>query len=164
MRIMKYLLVVFVTLMLAACSVAPATQSKPQAASPTAVNTTAPQKTSTDPVVKFLLTSAAGDFHDHGPKGPLRFRNVRVGHVTNDGKESYRMCGEFLREGDKAEWTPFSTIKTSGYEQYLGGGAATYCPASILWDTQDDLSASLQSQLDSLGPGKQPNSKNNANK
>jgi len=147
---MKYLLVVFVTLMFAACGTAPATQSNPPAVSPTAVNTTAPQQASIDPVVKFLLTSAASDFHDHGPKGPLHFRNVRVGHVTTDGKESYRMCGEFLREGDKAEWTPFSTIKTSGYEQYLGGGAATYCPATIIWDTQDDLSASLQSQLDSL--------------
>jgi len=161
---MKYLLVVFVTLMFAACSTAPATQSKPQAPSPTVVNTTAPQQASIAPVVKFLLTSAASDFHDHGPKGPLHFRNVRVGHVTNDGKQSYRMCGEFLREGDKAEWTPFSTIKTSGYEQYLGGGAATYCPASIIWDTQDDLSSTLQSQLDSLGPGSQSNSKNNANK
>jgi len=64
------------------------------------------------------------------------------------------LCGEFLREGEKAEWTPFATIKTSGYEQYLGGGAAAYCAASpIIWDTRDDLSASLQTQLDSLPKG-----------
>ena len=159
MRIMKYLLVVFVTLMFAACGTAPATQSNPPAVSPTAVNTTAPQQASIDPVVKFLLTSAASDFHDHGPKGPLHFRNVRVGHVTDPkGEAQYRLCGEFLRDGDKAEWTPFATIKTSGYEQYVGQTA--YCSdSSLVWATQGDLSTSLQGQLDSLGTSNQTNSK-----
>jgi hypothetical protein len=135
---MKYLLVVFVTLAFAACGTAPATQSKPQAASPTAVNTTtAPPQASIDPVVKFLLTSAAGDFHDHGPKGPLHFRNVRLGHVMDaKGEAQYRLCGELFREGDKAEWTPFATIKTSGYEQYVG--PTTYCPDSLTWDSLDE--------------------------
>jgi len=107
-----------------------------------------------------LLTSAARDFREHGPKGPFHFRNVRVGHLTTDGKESYRLCGEFLLEGDKTEWTPFATIKTSGYEQYIGGQAANYCQgSSFVWDSEGDLSPSLQSQLDSPGPANQLNSK-----
>jgi len=150
--LMRYLVILLLAVFfLAACGTAPATQSKPQAASPTQVNASEPQKTSIDPVVKFLLTSAASDFHDHGPKGPLHFRNVRIGRLMTDGKESYRLCGEFLREEDKAEWTPFATIKTSGYEQYIGGQATGYCQgSSFVWDTQGDLSSSLQSQLESL--------------
>ena len=144
---MRYLLALFATLFFAACGTAPATSSKSPAASPTQVNASEPNQTSIDPVVKFLLTSAASDFHDHGPKAPLQFRNVRVGHVMSDGKESYRLCGEFLQEGNNTEWTPFATIKTSGYEQYIG--PTTYCSGSIAWDTPD-LSASLQTQLDSL--------------
>lgn len=144
---MRYLLALFATLFFAACGTVPATSSKSPAPGSTQVNASEPQKTSTDPVVKFLLMSAASDFRDHGPKPPLQFRNVRVGHVMSDGKESYRLCGEFLREGDKAGWTPFATIKTSGYEQYIG--PTTYCSASVTWDTPD-LSASLQTQLDSL--------------
>jgi len=120
-----------------------------------------PQKTSIEPIQKFLLSSAASDFHDHGPNGPLQFRNLRVGHITgSDGKESYRLCGELLRVSDgNNEWVPFVTIKTSGYEQYLGGGATTYCPPSIVWDTEGDLSSALHSQLDSLPAVNQSNKK-----
>ena len=144
---MRYLLALFTTLLFAACGTAPVASNQSQTPNPTAVNAPAPNPASIDPVVKFLLTSAASDFHERGPKGPLRFRDVRVGHVMADGKESYRLCGEFLREGDNAEWTPFATIKTSGYEQYIG--PTTYCSGSITWDTPD-LSSSLQTQLDSL--------------
>ena len=150
---MRYLITLFTTLFIAACSSAPIASNQSRTPNPTAVNVPAPSQESIDAIVKFLLTSAAGDFHDHGPKGRLRFRNVRVGHLTTDGKESYRLCGEFLQEGDKAEWTRFATIKTSGYEQYIGGGAETYCPASIIWDTQGDLSSSLQNQVDALLEG-----------
>ena len=48
-------------------------------------------------VVEFLLTSAATDFHTQRPAGPVRFREVRVGHVmTPSGEDQYRLCGEFL--------------------------------------------------------------------
>jgi hypothetical protein len=63
------------------------------------------------------------------------------------------LCGEFLagQESGSAEGTPFVTIKTSGYEQYVGAQAAvTYCQRpAVMWD-KDDLSTSLQSRLDSL--------------
>jgi hypothetical protein len=65
----------------------------------------------------------------------------------------YRLCGQFLpaQEPGKAEWTPFATIKTSHYEQYIEAQAAGFCQnSSFIWDSVDDLSSSLQSRLDSL--------------
>ncbi len=63
------------------------------------------------------------------------------------------LCGQFLPEGGpgSAEGTPFVTIKTSGYEQYVGAqAAARYCQGpSVTWD-KGDLSATLQSRFDSL--------------
>jgi hypothetical protein len=63
------------------------------------------------------------------------------------------LCGQFLpaQDGGKVEWTPFATIKTSGYEQWIGAQAEGYCQgSSVIWDKVEDLSPSLQSRLDSL--------------
>jgi hypothetical protein len=151
---MRYLAVLFATIVLAACSTAPATRSGSQAASPAQVLTPELQKASTDPVVQFLLAAAATDFHAHRPPDPVRFRDVRIGHAMSPSREAqYMLCGQFLPapEGGKAEWTPFATIKTSGYEQWIGTQAAGFCQrSSVIWDKEGDLSPSLQSRLDSL--------------
>jgi hypothetical protein len=106
-----------------------------------------------NPSVEFLLASAAADFHAHPSPYPARFREVHSGYVTNpDGTRGYRLCGEFLPVGDsgKAEWMAFVTIRTSGYEQYLGAQASSTCNrARTVWDKRD-LSPSLQSRLDAL--------------
>lgn len=63
------------------------------------------------------------------------------------------LCGQFLgaRDGGSVVWTPFATIKTSGYEQWIGGQATRFCQdSSVTWDTVGDLSSSLKSGLDSL--------------
>jgi len=150
----RYLAVLFATLVLAACSMAPVTRSESQAVSATQVLAPELQKASIDSVVQFLLTAAATDFHAHRPPDPVRFRDVRIGHViTPSGEKRYMLCGQFLpaQEGGKAEWTPFATIKTSGYEQWIGGQAAAFCQdSSVIWDKVSDLSSSLQSRLDSL--------------
>ena len=139
---MRYLAVLFTTLGLAACSRASVTRSESQAVSSTI-----------DSVGRFLLTAAATDFHTHRPPDPVRFRDVRIGQVmTPSGEEQYILCGQFLpaQEGGKAEWTPFATIKTSGYEQWIGAQAAVVCQgSSVIWDKVGDLSSSLQSRLDS---------------
>jgi hypothetical protein len=118
----------------------PVTRSESQAVSPA--------------VVQILLTAAATDFHTHRPPGPVRFRDVRTGYlITPSGEKEYRLCGQFLpaQEAGKAEWTPFATIKTSDYEQYLGAQAAAYRQdSSVIWDNVGVLSSSLQSRLDSL--------------
>jgi len=137
---MRYLSVLFATLVLAGCSTAPVPHSESKAVTPG--------------VVQFLLTAAADDFHSHRPLEPVRFRDVRVGHVMSPtGEEQYRLCGQFLPapQGGKAEWTPFATIKSSGYEQYIGALAASFRQdQSVIWDDVDDLSSSLQSRLESL--------------
>lgn len=153
-RTMRRLAVPFATLLLAACSTAPATRSESQAPSSTQVLPPKLQKASLDSVVQFLLTAAATDFRAHRPPDPGRFRDVRIGHaMTPSGEAQYMLCGEFLpiQEGAKAEWTPFATIKTSGYEQWIGAQAAAFCRGpSVIWDEGRDLSSSLQSRFDSL--------------
>jgi hypothetical protein len=106
-----------------------------------------------DPSVDFLLTAAANDFHAHAPPMPARFRNVRSGYVmTADGTRQYMLCGEFLplQEGARPEWAFFATVKTSGYEQVLGGQTVGLCARTPVTWNQGDLSSSLQSRLDSL--------------
>jgi hypothetical protein len=151
---MRYLAVLFATLVLAACSKAPVSRNESQAVSSTPVLAPEPQNASIDSVVQFLLTSAATDFHTHRPPDPVRFRDVRIGHfMTPSGEKQYMLCGQLLPapEGGKAEWMPFATIKTSGYEQWIGAQATGYCErSSVIWDNVGDLSSSLQSRLDSL--------------
>ena len=140
---MRYPAIPVSTLVLAACGPAPGTR-----------NVSDRPITSVDSVTQFLITAAATDFHAHRPPHPARFRDVRVGHAnTASGEEQFRLCGEFLPAQDegKAKWTPFVTIKTSGYEQWLGAEAARFCQdSSVTWDQGGDLSSSLQSRLDSL--------------
>lgn len=153
---MRYLAVVLATLILTACNTAPSMRTESPAPSPTVVIVPQQQETSLDSVVEFLLTSAAKDFHDNGPSGPLRFREVHVGHLTSaNGEGHYMLCGEFLstKEGN-TDWISFATIKTSGYEQWNGAHADGYCQrASVKWDSEGDLSPTLQSRFDSLRQG-----------
>ena len=151
---MRYLAILFTTLCLAACRTALVTRSESEAVRPGQVLAPEVQQASLDSAVQFLLTAAATDFHTHRPPDPVRFRDVRIGHVmTPGGEEQYMLCGQFLpaQEGGKAEWTPFATVKTSGYEQWIGAQAAGFCQgSSVIWDKVGDVSVSLQDRLDSL--------------
>ena len=112
--------------------------------------TPTPSAESFETVKEFLLTSAATDFHEHQPPYPAKFRKVKIGHIGDTTKSgAWRLCGEFLpsEDGDKAEWIGFATIKTSGYEQYIGS-ATTYCThKDIIWDNTN-LSTPLKKKLD----------------
>ena len=138
---MRTLAIIFTTIALVSCSKAP-------------IPRTEPQNARIDSVVQFLLTSAATDFHTHGPSPNLRFRDVYVRHVISSREdEQYMLCGQFLseKEGNTGEWTPFTTIKTSGYEQWLGAQAVGFCQnASVIPENEGDLSSLLQSRFDSL--------------
>lgn len=151
---MRYLAVLLVTLLLAACSTAPRTHRASPESSPSQGLAPDVQPTSLDSVAQFLITAAATDFHTHRPPDPVRFRDVRLGHVmTADGAAQYILCGQFLpaQEAGAAEWMPFATIKTSPYEQWLGVQATGLCQnASVVWDEVGDLSSSLQRRLDAL--------------
>src|SRR5215475_8308387 len=104
---MRHLVVLFITLVLAACSTAPVKRGESQASStqgPAPELQTAPGES----LVEFLLTAAATDFHTHRPF-PGGFRDVRIGHaITSSGEKQYMLCGQFLpmKDGGKAEWMP----------------------------------------------------------
>ena len=110
------------------------------------------QAASTDPaVVDSLITWAATDFRAQRAPKPVRFRAVQSGYVVITGDErQYRLCGEFspASEGD-ADWIPFATIRTSRYEQWLGGQALGFCNDAALVRHAEDLSARMLSRFDS---------------
>jgi hypothetical protein len=94
--------------------------------------------------IDYLLDSAAADFRTHPPKA-LAFRKVYFGQFDGDRKTQYELCGEFqvAKPGGKTEWMHFVTIRTSGYEQYIGGQASSFCTREgMSWD-EDDWSAEL---------------------
>ena len=103
--------------------------------------------------VEYLLTSAATDIsHMQSLARPVRFREVRTGYVMSSATEKqYMLCGSFspAQETGEARWIPFVTIKTSGYEQYLGAQAVSFCTRPLVtWDKRD-LSSALQGRFES---------------
>ncbi len=101
--ILRYLAVLFTTMILAACGTAPDTSNATRAASPPQVLAPELRNASIDSVVQFLLTAAATDFRLHGPSGPIRFREVRIGHVlTPDSGNSTGCAASFCARRQKA--------------------------------------------------------------
>jgi hypothetical protein len=122
--------------------------------SPDSVSFTETQNASLDSMVHFLLDASAKDFHDHQPPHPVSFRNVQLRNLTGSkGENHYMICGQFLEQDkqNKDGWTSFATIKTSGYEQWIGNQSLTYCQDSkpVSYKT-NDLSAALKIRVDSL--------------
>jgi hypothetical protein len=98
-----------------------------------------------DTVVQFLITSASNDFRNHQPPTPVDFRNVKIGYIKSpNSKKTFLLCGEFLSQENK-EWIEFTTIKTSGYEQYLG--KTQYCQDATMVLTDENLSVELKNKL-----------------
>ena len=130
------------------------THSESKPASSTKVIANKLYAASIDSVIQFLLNSAANDFRTHGPSGPLRFRDVRIGYsMTHGGEKRYQLCGQFfqVKKEGKAQWIPFVTIKTSGYEQWIGDNTKAFCKDStVKWEKVGDLSTSLQNRLNSM--------------
>lgn len=97
-----------------------------------------------------LLTSSASDFATHGPS-PGQFRNVHLRYADkDDGVRVYMLCGQFLPAGEAAaRWTPFQTIRTDPYEQWIGAMAEAACEhASPVPGVDGDLSQALRARLD----------------
>jgi hypothetical protein len=86
-------------------------------------------------VVEFLVTSAAKDFKTAGGNPPTAIRAARIGYFAESGKGNFLLCGSF-KSGPrtKEQWAHFATIKTSDYEQWIGGTAKAYCEQrTIKW-------------------------------
>ena len=97
-------------------------------------------------VVEFLMTSSAKDFMSSGDNLPTAIRAARIGYFAESGKGHFLLCGSFKSgPGPKAKWTHFATIKTSDYEQWLGGTAKAYCEQrTIKWYSGDHSAALMQ--------------------
>jgi len=150
---MRYLHM-FALIVSLACSTASLRRSESQPQSPSQTQETELREAALDSVVQFLLNAAATDFHAHRPPDPVRFRQVRLGHITTSSEEKqYLLCGQFQprQQEGMVEWISFTIIKTSGYEQWLGGQAEAFCrKASVIWDKVSDLSDDLLSRYHSL--------------
>jgi hypothetical protein len=95
-------------------------------------------------IVEYLLDAAAGDFHKHGP-APAAFRNVRFGKIEAEGSTMFLVCGEVqpVAGRDAGKWVEFATLKTSGYEQWLGAQGGGWCNRpGTSWEAAD-LSSEL---------------------
>ena len=148
---MRYLVTLIAAFGVSACGGA-ASRGKAAAPGTASVAASTSQDASRDSALEFLINAAARDFHDHRPPEPAQFRQVRLGYVVaSGGGRQYKLCGEFLpkQERGKAEWMPFATIKTSGYEQWLGPQAVAYCQG-VTWDSAGDMSAQLWSRFESV--------------
>ncbi|MCF0056349.1 hypothetical protein [Dyadobacter sp. CY356] len=98
-----------------------------------------------DSIVKFLIISASNDFLNHQPPKPIDFRNVKIGYIESPNSvKTFVLCGEFLSQENK-DWKEFTTIKTSGYEQYLG--KTQYCQDAKMVLTDENLSVELKKKL-----------------
>ncbi len=150
---MRPLSTLLAPLLFVACTWTPAAHISPQVASAAPATASEAQVGPAEGVLHFLLAAAVKDFRAHRPPYPARFRSVRLGHVTTkSGSNQYLLCGEFFPPagGSHSEWTAFATIKTSGYDQWIGGQAASLCQRpSVRWDEKEDLSSELQRRLDS---------------
>lgn len=98
-----------------------------------------------DSIIQFLITSSATDFNEHKPPTVIDVRNIKVGYISTDNEKMHLICGEYLSQ-EKNEWESFTTIKTSGYEQYIG--TTTYCKdATFIKTDSEKLSEEIKNKL-----------------
>lgn len=98
-----------------------------------------------DTVVQFLITAASKDFRKHRQQTPIDFRNLKIGYLKSpNGEKVFILCGEFLSQANK-EWIDFTTIKTMGYEQYIG--KTQYCQDATMVLTDENLSVELKNNF-----------------
>ncbi len=149
---MRRLIASIAAVLLAGCCFLELAQALPQptGSGPSVVSTAQ----SADSAREFLMNSAAGDFHAQTQGRPSEFRHVRFGHLSDaaNGKDQYLLCGEYSAApaGEAAKWIPFVTIKTSGYEQYVGTQAQSLCDRPTIQWNKEDLTATLQKRWSAL--------------
>ena len=101
-----------------------------------------------DSIIQFLIHSAAKDFNDHQPPTAIDIRNVNAGYISSGKDTMYLICGELLSK-EESNWIQFVTIKTSGYEQYIGDNM--YCQKATFEKIDNDkLSDKIKQKLNAL--------------
>jgi|APEBP8051072433_1049376.scaffolds.fasta_scaffold03945_4 hypothetical protein len=99
---------------------------------------------------EFLLASAASDFTVSEGNRRVEVRDVHLRYQEgDDGTMYFMLCGQFQStgEGRIRGWSDFATIKTEGYEQWLGSQAKSHCLEAKRARTTADLSAELNARL-----------------
>lgn len=104
--------------------------------------------TASDTIKTFLMNSTVQDFYKNKQNSSVEFRNVFLKLYET---ETYLICGEFLEKKQPEKWVDFATLKTEGYELWIGGNATTYCnDAKTISSSTEDLATLLNTQLKSL--------------
>lgn len=118
------------------------------------IPSTVTQNDTIDAVVKSIIDISANDFFKNQQPLPTAFRNVTFKYSIKPSKEIlYFLCGEFSTQNNQknGEWTHFTTIKNSDYEQWIGPSGLTYCETSKeIPFSKIDLSTELENKLNSL--------------
>ena len=101
-----------------------------------------------DDAVAYLVEAAATDFRTHVAPTGATFRNVHPGVMQGEnGSAMTLICGEYLLDENADRWDTFATLRTEGYENWVGGAAATYCASSdTQLETHNDLAEALNQQ------------------
>jgi hypothetical protein len=151
-KMQLFISVLFLTLLFVACHT---TSDKKQTNLPQVNSESIPAsvtpKDTIDAIVNSIIEISANDFYKNQQPLPDAFRNVQIKYSIKPNKEIlYILCGEFTTKDEqtKGEWTHFTTIKNSDYEQWIGPNGLTYCENSkeIIY-SKTDLSVELLNRL-----------------
>jgi len=113
-------------------------------ATPTSAYAEVPQKD-----IEFLIDVGVKDFASFD-NVPTDFRNVKAALWSPDvGQDRSMICGEFfgLIEGEGYDWYAFSLVKTSDYENWIGGSAVSNCASEHTQLEEEDLSDAMKAAL-----------------
>lgn len=155
LRIHLFIKAIFLTILLISCnSAVDKTQIPSAQVKIDSIPAVIAQNDSLDALVKSIIKIAANDFYKNQQPLPKSFRNVQIKYSIKPDKEIlYILCGQFTTQDlqKNVEWTHFTTIKNSNYEQWIGPNGLTYCENSKeIPYTKTDLSIELKNKLNSL--------------
>lgn len=154
-RMYLKIMVAFLTILLISCNTrSNKTQTATSEVSIDSIPSVIARNDSLDAVVKSIIEVSANDFYKNQQPLPTQFKNVQIKYSIKPNKEIlYILCGLFttIDKEKNNEWTHFTTIKNSDYEQWIGPNGLTYCENSKeIPYKKFDLSIELKKKLNSL--------------
>lgn len=112
------------------------------------------QNDSLDVVLKSIIDISATDFYKNQLPIPTKFRYVQIKYSIKPNKEIlFFLCGQFATQDNpkNEDWTHFTTIKNTDYEQWIGPSGLTYCENSKeIPYSKTNLSTEIENKLLSL--------------
>jgi len=104
--------------------------------------------------IAFLIDASAQDFFAEMSPTPTAFREVQAGVMRMDGaSDRPLLCGEVevVIDGADPQWASFATVRTSGYQTWIGAAASAVCedPRTQMQPSAD-LAIRLEQRLTTL--------------